>query len=52
MSTLIDDIFQTYGYPIGVIDLRSLAVLGMRAVSEDVTISVKQLTTLRGYLNV
>jgi len=52
MSMLIDDIFGAYGLSIGVIDLTTLAVLACCAVNDDVTISSKQLSKLRGFLYV
>ncbi len=52
MSTLIDDIFHTYGFSIGVIDLYSLSFLAMRTILKNETISKEQLGSLRGYLNV
>ena len=51
MSTLIDDVFETYGINIGVIDLQTLAVLAMRAVTEGLTIRTDQLRNLRGFLH-
>lgn len=52
MSNLIDDIFKTFGLRLGVIDLTTLAHLALRAVSEGVTIDAKQLSQLRGFLDV
>ena len=52
MATLIDDIFDTFNFNIGVIDLRTLASLAILAVTEDVTIQPGQLRTLRGFLHV
>ena len=52
MATLIDDIFDTFNINIGVIDLRTLASLAMRAVTEHMTIHPDQLRTLRGFLHV
>jgi hypothetical protein len=48
----LDDIFQTYGLSIGVIDLRSLVMIAARTLVEGVTISPRQLCTLRGFLDV
>ena len=52
MATLIDDIFDTFNINIGVVDLRTLASLAIRAVTEDITIQDVQLRTLRGFLHV
>lgn len=52
MSNLIDDIFKAFGLRLGVIDLKTLAYLAIRSVSEDVTIDGGQLSQLRGFLNV
>ncbi len=52
MSTLIDDIHKTYGFSIGVIDLKNLAALAAHAINEKKTISSKQLSSLRGFLDV
>ena len=38
MSNLIDNVFSAYGLRLGVIDLRSLAHLALRRISDDVTI--------------
>lgn len=51
MSTLIDDIFSTYEISIGVIDLRVLATLAIKAVCEEITINSNQLIRLRGFLD-
>lgn len=52
MSNLIDDVFAAYGLRLGVLDLISLAHLALRAISEGVTIDAKQLSQLRGFLDV
>ena len=52
LSSLIDDVFQTFNISIGVIDLVTLALLAIRAVTEDLTVQSDQLRTLRGFLNV
>lgn len=52
MSTLIDDIHTTFGFNIGALDLRTLGLLAMRAVTEAVSIDEGQLSHLKGYLNV
>jgi hypothetical protein len=51
MSTLIDDIFSTYEISIGVIDLRVLTTLAIKAVCEEITIDSNQLIRLRGFLD-
>ena len=52
MSLLIDDVFQAFNISIGVIDLGTLVLLAIRAVTEDLTVQSEQLRTLRGFLNV
>jgi hypothetical protein len=52
MSSLIDDIFSAFSIKIGVIDLSTLALLAIRAVTSDLTIEPKQLGELRGFLHV
>ena len=52
MSTLIDDIHVTFGIKIGVLDLRALGLLAMRAVTESVSIDPNQLSHLKGFLHV
>ena len=52
MSMLIDDVFRAFGISIGVIDLRTLALLAMRSVTENLTIQHSQLGSLRGFLRV
>ncbi len=52
MSNLIDDVFNTFGLRLGVIDLPTLAHLALRAVHEGVTIDAEQLSQLRGFLDV
>ena len=52
MSNLIDDVFNTFGIRLGVIDLRTLAYLALRALRDGVTIDAEQLSQLRGFLDV
>jgi hypothetical protein len=52
MSNLIDNVFAAYSLRLGVIDLQSLAHLAARSVAEGLTIDPKQLSGLRGFLNV
>ena len=52
MSTLIDDIHAAFGFNIGVLDLRTLGLLAIRAVTESVSIDEGQLSHLKGFLNV
>lgn len=52
MSNLIDDVFKTFGLRVGVIDLRTLGYLALRAVRDGVTIDAEQLSQLRGFLDV
>lgn len=52
MATLINDIFDTFNINIGVIDIRTLASLAIRAVTEDLTVRSDQIRTLRGFLHV
>ena len=52
MSTLIDDIYSAFSIKIGVIDLGTLALLAIRAVTNNLTIEHKQLGELRGFLHV
>ena len=52
MSNLIDDVFKTFGLRLGVIDLRTLGHLALRAVRDGVTIDAEQLSQLRGFLDV
>jgi len=52
MSNLIDDVFNTFGLRLGVIDLRTLGHLALRAVRDGVTIDPEQLSQLRGFLDV
>jgi hypothetical protein len=49
---LINDIFFTYGFRIGVIPLRALAALAARAIVQKVTIDPEQLQSLCGFLDV
>ncbi len=52
MSNLIDDVFKAYGLRLGVIDLTTLARLALRTLNEGVTIDARQLSQLRGFLDV
>jgi hypothetical protein len=52
MAMLINDIFFTYGFRIGVIPLRALAALAARAIVQKVTIDPEQLQSLCGFLDV
>lgn len=52
MSSLIDDVFEAFDISIGVIDLRTLALLAIQAVTGGQTIASDQLRTLRGFLHV
>ena len=52
MSTLIDDIHASFGLKIGVLDLRTLGLLAMRAVTSSVSIDEGQLSHLKGFLDV
>jgi len=52
MSTLIDDIYATFDIKIGVLDLRTLGLLAIRAVTESVSIDEEQLSLLKGFLDV
>ena len=52
LSLLIDDVFYAFKISIGVIDLGTLALLAIRAVTEDLTVQSDQLSTLRGFLHV
>lgn len=52
MSNLIDDVFKAFGLRLGVIDLTTLAHLALRAVRDGVTIEARQLSQLRGFLDV
>ena len=52
MSFLIDDIYRAFDIRIGVIDLYTLALLAMRAITDEVTIDGLQLSQLRGFLHV
>ncbi|PAK78399.1 hypothetical protein [Acetobacter fabarum] len=52
MSNLIDDVFKAFGLRLGVIDLTTLAHLALRAVRDGVTIDARQLSQLRGFLDV
>lgn len=52
MSSLIDDIYSAFDIKIGVIDLRTLTLLAIRAVTSNLTIEAKQIGELRGFLHV
>lgn len=52
MSNLIDDIYNTFGLSLGVIDLTTLAHLALCAIRDGVTIDAEQFSHLRGFLNV
>ena len=52
MSSLIDDIYSAFSIKIGVIDLGTLALLALRAVTENLTIKDEQIGELRGFLHV
>jgi hypothetical protein len=52
MSNLIDNVFDAFGFRLGVIDLGSLAYLAAKSVRDGVTIDANQLAHLRGFLDV
>ena len=52
LSTLIDNVHTAFGFNIGVLDLRTLAELAIRSVTDSVSIDEEQLSLLRGFLNV
>lgn len=52
MSMLIDDVHAAYGFKIGVLDLKTLSFLALKAVAEDVSVAEDQLSELKGFLNV
>lgn len=52
MSMLIDDVYATFGFRIGVLDLHTLAYVAIKAVAELVSIDEKQLSHLKGFLDV
>ena len=52
MSMLIDDVYSTFGFRIGVLDLTTLAYVAIKAVTESVSIDEKQLSHLKGFLDV
>lgn len=52
MSTLIEDVYKTFGFKIGVIDLRTLSYLAIRAIKDSVTIDGRQISNLKGFLDV
>ncbi len=52
MSNLIDDVFSAYELRLGVLDLKTLGSLAIRAIKEGVTIDAGQLSQLKGFLDV
>ena len=52
MSSLIDDVFEAFNIRIGVIDLPTLALLAILAVTQRLTVQAEQLRMLRGFLHV
>jgi len=52
MSNLIDDIYAAFDLRIGVLDLWSLGLLAIRAITESLSIDQKQLSHLKGFLDV
>lgn len=52
MSMLIDDVHAAFDFKIGVLDLKTLTFLALKAVSEGVSINEEQLSELKGFLNV
>ena len=52
LSNLIDDVYNTYRFNIGVLDLYSLVVLALRAITRSLKVDEKQLAYLRGFLRV
>ena len=52
ISRLLDDVYKTYNFKIGVLDLRSLTVLALKASMESVSIDKNQLSQLKGFINV
>lgn len=52
MSTLIEDVYKTFDFKIGVIDLRTLTYLAIRAITDSVTVDEEQISNLKGFLNV
>ena len=52
MSMLIDDVYAAFGFRIGVLDLHTLAYVAIKAVTELVSIDDKQLSHLKGFLDV
>lgn len=52
MSMLIDDVYAAFGFKIGVLDLKTLTFLALKAVVEDVSVAEDQLSELKGFLNV
>ena len=52
LSTLIEDVHTAFGFNIGVLDLRTLGLLAIRAVTDAVSIDEEQLSHLKGFLSV
>jgi len=52
MSNLFDNVFDAFGFRLGVIDLGSLAYLAAKCVRDGVSIDANQLAHLRGFLDV
>lgn len=52
MSMLIDDVYSTFGFRIGVIDLYTLTYIAIRAVTESIAIDEDQIYYMRGFLHV
>lgn len=52
LSALIDDIHIAYNLKIGVLDLRTLTFLAMRAVTQSMSIDERMLSHLKGFLDV
>ena len=52
MSMLIDDVYAAFGFRIGVLDLHTLAYVAIKAITESVSIDEKQLSHLKGFLDV
>ena len=52
MSQLIDDIYDTFGLSIGVVDLKTLTTLAIKSVVDGETIDDDQLNHLKGFLHV
>lgn len=52
LSTLIEDVHTAFGFNIGVLDLRTLASLAIRSITDSVSIDEEQLSFLKGFLDV